>query len=60
MTTDVLGRLREDVDAHGVECDGRIAAGSRTTVRHADRESEAYEPVAPGGANARLDRNACS
>jgi transcription elongation factor GreA len=43
-------------DSHIVEPDGRIVLGSRVTVRHSDGESETYELVAPGEADARVGR----
>jgi transcription elongation GreA/GreB family factor len=43
-------------DSHIVEPDGRVVLGSRVTVQHADGESETYELVAPGEADARAGR----
>jgi transcription elongation factor GreA len=43
-------------DGHVAEPDGRIVVGSRVTVRYVDGESETFELVAPGEADARLGR----
>ena len=43
-------------DSHIVDPDGRVVLGSRVTVQYADGESETYELVAPGEADARVGR----
>ena len=50
----ILRRVIAESDV--VEPDDRIVVGSRVTVRHADGESESYELVAPGEADARVGR----
>jgi transcription elongation factor GreA len=51
---ETLRRVLEDAEV--VEPDGRVLIGSRATVRHADGETETYELVAPGEADARQGR----
>jgi transcription elongation factor GreA len=52
-----LEMLRRVIEhAHIVEPDGRIVIGTRVTVRHIDGETETYELVAPGEADARVGR----